>query len=195
MNKTACLKAWSDAGEHDKACILDHAQPNCVCERYSLRTAGGPGVANDEMLARVFTDPASFQLSTGAIVAAKITSVHGAGLSTIRQGASDQEISETIDALLNGGQEAQSLVGAAVFETSAIRELSDSVRWFGAYATDDGDKDHHVDILGTCPVGSGNSVDKLKSRRRSELRKLLLTSMIFQSDPDALLAELRSRGF
>ena len=194
MSQAACQKAWSDAGEHDKACGLDRAQPNCVCEEFSLRTAGGPGVASGEILARVFTDPASFQLSTGAIVAQKVTSVHGAGLSTIRQGASDQEISETIETLLNGGQEAQSLVGAAVFETSVVRGLGEPERWFGAYATDDGDKEYHVDILGTCPPGSASSMKNQKSARRNELRKILQNSIILVSDPATLLAELRSRG-
>lgn len=195
MSQAACQKAWSDASEHDKACGLDRAHPDCVCEAHSLRHAGGAGVASGEFLARVFTDPASFQLSTGAIVAQKITSVHGAGLSTIRQGASDQEISETIESLLNGGQETQSLVGAAVFEASAIRGMGEPERWFGAYATDDGNKEHHADILGTCPSGSNTQVKNLKSARRNELRKVLQESMIFASDPIALLAELRSRGF
>lgn len=189
-----CYRAWADAGEHDKACGLDHAHPNCLCEIHSLRSSGGEGVADNEILARVFTDPASYNQSTSAIVSGKITSVHGAGLSTIRQGASDQEISDTINALLSGVQEAQSLVGAAVFETSVIRKFSDLERWFSVYATDDGNKEHHVDVLGTCPIGSKNKVKNLKSARRNELRKMLEESLIFESDPSELLAELRTRG-
>lgn len=189
-----CYRTWADAGEHDKACGLDHIHPNCVCEMHSLQSKGGAAVANEEVLARVFTDPASYQYSTSLIVSQKITSVHGAGLSTIRQGASDEEISETINALLKGGQEAQSLVGAAVFETSTVRELGDPDRWFGVYATDDGNKKHHVDILGTCPAGATKSGKGLRSKRRSELRQILQRSIIFQSDPDELLAELRLRG-
>jgi hypothetical protein len=189
-----CHRAWADSGENDKACGLDRAYPNCACEVHSLREQGGGGVADNEVLARVFTDPASYNLSTSAMVTAKITSVHGAGLSTIRQGASDREISDTINALLNGAQEAQTLVGAAVFETSIVREIGGPERWFGAYATDDYNKEHHVDILGTCPKISTNQANKMKSARRSELRKVLERGLIRKSDPVELIAELRNRG-
>lgn len=189
-----CHRAWADAGEHDKACGLDGKHPNCACEMHSLRSRGGEGVADEEILARVFTDPASFNQSTSTIVSGKITSVYSAGLSTIRQGASDQEITDTINTLLNGGQEEQSLIGAAVFQTSAIRALEDQDRWFGVYATDDGLKEHHVDLLGTCQAASKSQLRKLQSTRRNELRKILEQSLIFKSDPKELLAELRSRG-
>ena len=155
---------------------------------------GGLGIANDEILARVFTNPSSYQYSNTAIVKEKITMVHRGGLSTIRQGASDKEIFDTIDTLLNGGQEAQSLVGAAVFETSVIRKLGSPERWFGAYATDVGIKKHHADILGTCPVGSVSGMKNQISARRAPLRTILQNSIIFASDPVELLAELRSRG-
>lgn len=189
-----CHRAWADSGEHDKACGLDLAHPNCVCELNSLRSKGGGGVVGSEILARVFTDPASYNQSTSTIVSGKITSVHGAGLSTIREGASDQEISDTINALLNGGQEVQSLIGAAVFETSAIRKFCDPERWFGVYATDDGNKTHHVDVLGTCPRVSQSQGNKLKSARRNELRKLLEASLIRESDIEGLIAALRNHG-
>jgi hypothetical protein len=188
-----CHQAWVESSEFDKACGLDRAHPNCSCEAHSLRSQGGDGVANTEILARVFTDPASYNQSTSTIVSAKITSVHSAGLSTIRQGASDQEISDTINTLLSSG-EAQSLVGAAVFETSAIREFGDLDRWFGVYATDDDNKEHHVDVLGTCPTGSNKEIKNLKSARRSELRKMLEECIVFSSDPAELIAELRTRG-
>lgn len=189
-----CHRAWACSVEHDKACGLDLAHPNCVCEPHSLRSKGGGGVDGSEILARVFTDPASYNQSTSTIVSGKITSVHGPGLSTIRQGASDQEISDTIDALLNGGQEVQSLIGAAVFETSAVRKIGEPERWFGVYATDDGNKEHHVDVLGTCPTISKSQDKKLKSARRNELRKLLEASLIRESDLKGLIAALRTRG-
>jgi hypothetical protein len=189
-----CHRAWADSDEHDKACGLDHAYPKFACEIHSLRSKGGDAVTGSEILARVFTDPASYNQSTSTIVSGKITSVHGAGLSTIRQGASDQEISDTINALLSGGQEAQSLIGAAVFETSSIRNFGDEERWFGVYATDDGNKEHHVDILGTCPTVSKSQDKKLKSARRNELRKLLQASLIRESDLEGLIAALRTHG-
>lgn len=188
-----CHQAWAASGEFDKACGLHRAHPNCICEIHSLRLQGGDGVANTEILARVFTDPASYNQSTSTIVSAKITSVHGAGLSTIRQGASDQEIADTINTLLSSG-ESQSLVGAAVFETSVIREFGDLDRWFGVYATDDDNKEYHVDVLGTCPTVSKSQDKKLKSARRNELRKMLEESLIREADPTKLLAELRARG-
>jgi hypothetical protein len=188
-----CHQAWAASREFDKACGLDRAHPNCFCEVHSLRSGGGNGVADNEILARVFTDPASYNQSTSTIVGAKITSVHGAGLSTIRQGASDQEIAATINTLLNSGEN-QSLIGAAVFEASLIREFGELDRWFGVYATDDDNKEHHVDILGTCPAGSNTQVKNLKSARRSELRKKLEANIIYESDPAKLLTKLRNRG-
>jgi hypothetical protein len=189
-----CHQAWAESGEFDKACGLDRVHPNCICEAHSLRSQGGDGVANTEILARVFTDPASYNQSTSTIVAAKITSVHGAGLSTIRQGASDREITDTINTLLSSGQEAQSLVGAAVFKTSAVRNFGDQERWFGVYATDDGNKEHHVDVLGTCHAVSKSQLNRLKSDRRNELRKLLEESLIIESDLESLIAALRNHG-
>lgn len=189
-----CHRAWADSDKHDKACGLDRVHPNCACEPHSLRSQGGDGVTDSEILARVFTDPASYNQSTSTIIGGKITSVHSAGLSTIRQGASDQEISDTISTLLNGGEEVQSLVGAAVFKTSAIRAFGDADRWFGVYATDDGNKEHHADVLGTCAAVSKNQLDKLKSARRNELRKLLEASLIRESDLKGLIAALRTHG-
>jgi hypothetical protein len=81
-----------------------------------------------------------------------------------------------------------------VFETSTIRAFSDPDRWFGVYATDDGDKEHHVDVLGICPAVSKNQFNKLQSARRNELRKMLEASIVFSSDSSELLAELRARG-
>lgn len=189
-----CHRAWADSGERDKACGLDHAHPNCICETHSLRAQGGYGISDSEILARVLTTPGSYDESTSTIVSGKLTSVYGAGLSTIRQGASDEEITDTINTLLSGGAETQSLVGAAVFETSTIRALADPDRWFGVYATDDGSKEHHADVLGTCSAVSKSQFNKLKSPRRNELRKMLEERIIFKSDPAELLAELRARG-
>jgi hypothetical protein len=188
-----CHQAWAASGEFDKACGMDRAHPNCICESHSLRSQGGEGVIGSEILARVFTDPASYSQSTSTIVSGKITSVHGAGLSTIRQGASDQEITDTINTLLSSG-ETQSLVGAAVFKASAIRDFGNPDRWFGVYATDDDNKEHHVDVLGTCPSGSKKEIKNLKSARRSELRKLLEESLIRESDLEGLIAALRTHG-
>ena len=189
-----CYRAWAESGEFDKACGLDRAFPQCKCEANALRLKGGVGVSGSEKLARVFTDPTSYTLSASAIVGAKITSVYSAGLSTIRQGASDQEIYDTIATLLSGGEETQTLVGAAVFETSVIREFYGSDRWFGVYATDDGNKQHHADVLGTCPQASKSQLKKLQSRRRNELRKMMEASLIYESDPADLVTALRTCG-
>lgn len=189
-----CHQAWVASGEYEKACGLDRAHPKCACEAHSLRSQGGDGVTDSEVLARIFTDPASYSQSESAIAARTTTNVYGLGLSTIRQGASDQEITDTINTLLNSGAETQSLVGAAVFETSAIRAFSDPDRWFGVYATDDGTKEHHADVLGTCAAASQSQLRKLQKIRRSSLRKLLEASLIKESDIAGLIAALRTRG-
>ncbi len=192
--QVVCHRAWADSDERDKACGLDHVHPNCICEPHSLRAQGGYGISDNEILARVLTSPGSYDESASTIVSAKLTNVYGPGLSTIRQGASDQEITDTINTLLSGGEEVQALFGAAVFGTSDIRAFTDPDRWFGVYATDDGPKEHHADVLGTCPTVSKSQFRKLQSVRRNELRKLLEASLIRESDLKGLIAALRTRG-
>ncbi len=193
MDQASCRNAWLEAGDHEKAAKLDQAFPDCVCEIHSLQAIGGDGIKSDELVARVFTDPASYIRSTEMIVGGSVTSVYSGGLSIIRQGASDEEILATINVLL-AQHEAQNLVGAAVTVADNFRVLGSPDKWFGVYATDDDNKQHHADLLGTIPSGTTNGINKLKSHRRAELRKVLTQHLVFESDPVILLQRLREIG-
>lgn len=193
MDQVSCRNAWLEAGVHEKAEKLDQAFPNCVCESHSLQATGGDGIKDSELVARVFTDPASYARSTEMIVGSSVTSVHAGGLSVIRQGASDEEILATINNLLSQF-EAQNLVGAAVTVAETFRVLGDPEKWFGVYATDDDAKEHHGDLLGTIPSGTTKGINKLKSHRRAELRKALTEHLVFESNPETLLLRLREIG-
>jgi hypothetical protein len=194
MDQASCRNAWLEATRHEKAEKLDNAFPNCACEIHSLCEAGGAGITSDELVARVFTDPASYSTSTDAIVGQSVTCVHSIGLSTIRQGASDEEIMSTIDVLLKQKNEPQNLVGASIVKTEMFRELGNPDRWFGVYATDDGSKEHHADLLGTSPVGSKSQIKNLKSHRRAQLCKVLKQNLLLESEPKVLLEKLRECG-
>jgi len=177
-----------------RARLLDKEWPGCECERESLQSEGGKPVADDEVVARILTSPEGYDITTRALVATKLQSVYSCGLSVIRSGASDAEISNTVDQLTRAS-ETSSLVGAIVLPVADIRALRDEEAWFGVYATDDGNKTHHVDIAGTWP-NSGSNKEKRKRQddRRMRLRDKFASRILFANDAAGLIAQLRAAG-
>ena len=175
--------------------MLDQAFPDCVCEAVPLRAGGGEPVNDNERIARILTTPDGFDLSANQLITSKLTSVYGCGFSVIRSGASDAEIRLTVDKLVNSQSEKQELVGAALVTADVIRSMQGGARWFGVYATDDGEKEHHVDLLGTRPKADSNSqIRKQQNERRYRLRDVLGVSIIRSADVDELISLLRQAG-
>lgn len=195
MLEQSCRDTWKSAPGNKKAEALDSAHPHCQCEEHSLRESGGDAVASTDLLARILTSPDGYDLDARTITTNKLTSVYGCGLSHIRAGASDQEILDTIDALVGGQEEEHSLVGAIVFKAELLRSMEGDERWFGVYATDDGDKTHHSDVVGTTPSGpSKSAVQRSKNDRRYNLRDRLLPRVLLEPDRLQLLSKLRQEG-
>lgn len=188
-----CRSKWRDTAPGDRAEALDELCPNCGCEQHSLRSDDHHPVADAEFVARILTSPDSYDLSTREIVGAKVHAVHRTGFSIVRQDASDEEIHLTVKQLTESGAEPSKLVGAAILPASAIRSLRDTEKWFCIYDTEDGDKKHHADVLGTYPKNlTRNKRDKILSKRRHELRRIMEEKVIHVSTATELIEKLRS---
>lgn len=197
MSGVSCCEVWHFSDFRARARLLDEYYPQCQCEPHSLQAEGGEPVGAGDLLARIVTTPAHYDLTTDELLTAKLTSAYSVGLSVIRSGASDGEIMETIDAMLDGQAEGQSLIGAIVVDTKSIREMCspNGDRCFGVYATDAGTKTHHADITGAFPdMGSNSASKKEQSARRRRLRDLMAGKMVRAESPDELLSALRASG-
>lgn len=192
MSCEECRKTWASAEELKKAPELDAAFPNCACEECSLVDGLSAAISNEELLARVLTTPGGY--SNDEILTQKLTSAAGPGLSVIRKGASDAEILDTISNLIDGQAIPQELLGAAVFSAEDLRTLGKPDRWFGVYHTPDAGKLHHADVLATTPSGSKNQQKVQSSQRRGLLRDMLMKSILFEGEAQALLRALRENG-
>jgi hypothetical protein len=161
MNAEACRATFEAEPDSERAPRLDAIFPQCICEQWSLTAAGGDAVDDAEMVARILTSPNAYNLDAACIITERLTVLYSAGLSVLRQGASDEEIIGTIETLLAGGAEPKTLVGAVVMRAGKFRSYaSNDNRWFGVYATDDEGKLHHVDVLGTTPVAESKGAVK-----------------------------------
>lgn len=191
MNAQGCLAAIMGVDAPKRAGSLDEAFPNCVCEAWSLTEKGGPGIGNDEPVARILTTPDHFNEADQTIVTQKLTQLYAMGMSVIRMGASDEEIKQTVDDLLSSGAEPRKLYGAIVVPAEKIRSYAnedDLARWFGVYATDDRGKEHHGDVFGT-------SVSRNKQQKRRHLLATDLLSYIVRAESkDDLVTALRASG-
>ena len=195
MPQAQCRVAWAVSADNDRATALDKCFPNCACEPFSLRERGGPPVADEERIARVLTAPDGFEPSTGTILTAKLQHIHSHGLSVIREGAADAEILKTVERLTKSGAEARTLVGAVVIQSSIIRGFADFQRWFGVYATDEGELEHHADILATTPQVDGTKARaRVAKERRYALQHRLQENIIYATEGAELLDRLRAAG-
>lgn len=160
-----------------------------------MRCEGGEPVNDNERIARILTTPGNFDVTTRELLTRSLTSVYSCGLSVIRSGISDEEIRLTVDQLVNHQAEPQTLYGAALVSVEQVRAMSEDCRWFGVYSTDDGAKQHHVDILGTTASGESKSQRrKIHDERRYSLRDVLGATVLQAGNVDELIAQLRAAG-
>lgn len=192
MSGDACRLVWRGAAYNAKASALDDAFPNCGCEPWSLVAANEDHVADDEPLARILTAP--WMYDEGQMLTSRLTQVSAGGVSLIRAGATDAEILSTIDNLLNGQADPQTLIGAAVFGAHRIRSLGDPEKFFGIYHTEAPGKVRHADILATRPSGTRSAQKKAEKDRRYLLRDTLIPLIVRADEPAALLTKLRAAG-
>lgn len=196
MTSLSCCDLWHLSVSRERASNLDAEAPGCICEAVSLRAEGGPPVGADELVARILTSPDGFDEDAGLILHQKLLACYSLGLSVLRQGATDQEITLTIEILTQGLEHPRTLFGAALTRVSDIRQLDAGERFFAVYATDAPYNDHHADIMGTAPKAeSKNQARKAETSRRKKLRDLIQTKLLPASNPPSLIAALRSAGF
>lgn len=186
-----CRAVLEGAPVVKRASTLDEAFPNCSCEPWSLTETNGQGIPNHEIVARVLTSPDDYNESTATIITSRLTQIYAMGMSLIRQGATDQEIRDTVVELLNGGAEERRLVGAIVTDAKLYRSFTnndDQARWFGVYATDSMGKQRHGDVLGL-------TVSKTaQSKRRHKLAAELKPFIVPATEIEELLPLLREAG-
>lgn len=197
MAGLSCCDVWHFSEVRARARLLDEFYPECQCEPYPLQAFGGDAVSSNDLLARIITSPAHYDLTGSELLTAKLTSLYAVGLSVIRSGATDDEILETIDMMLGGQAEGQSLVGAVIIDAKSIRDMVSDTgdRCFGVYATDAGAKTHHADITGAFPRTGSNSAKKNEqSARRYKLRDVMADRIVRAETPDELLSALRASG-
>lgn len=196
MTGLSCCDLWHFSSPWDRAATMDAQAPDCICETLSLRADGGTAVSSDELVARILTSPDGFDEDAGVILHQKLLACYSLGLSVLRQGASDQEITSTVRLLTQESEQPRTLFGAALTRVADIRQLDAGARWFAVYATDAPDNDHHADIMATTPkADSKNKVRKAESARRKKLRDLMQAQLLPASDPTTLIAALRAAGF
>lgn len=162
---SSCSATWKNADRNKKAEAIDGHAPACGCEVHSLRNPACLPVCNDELVIRVLTSPDGYETSNGEVLTRKLTALFSSGVSLIRQGASDDEIKQTV-AELTTTAEQNSLIGCVLVKASAIRLLEFPERSFCVYDTEDNGKTHHADILCTMPNQEAKSQDKRKNEAR-----------------------------
>lgn len=194
MSAEACRATLEGAEPFRRAPTLDETHPGCACEAWSLAQENDHRVADDELIARVLTAPTDYDEETGTILTTKLCDIWSIGLSTIRQGASDDEILATFNQLTVEAKSVRTLAGAIVVQASELRTYDPEGRWFGVYATDDRNKAHHVDVLGTTPTGSKSAIERAKSSRRHALVRDWSDRVILSGEPGELLTLLRQAG-
>lgn len=187
-----CRRVWNQAAHAEKASALDAAYPRCSCEVHSLVSADNTAIGAEERLARILTTPGMYD--AGQILTQKLTSAWASGVSIIREGSSDAEISETIRQLVEEAAEPQKLLGASVFRAAEIMAIGAPDRHFAVYHTPAPAKERHGDILATTPAGSKNARRKEASARRKAIKDLLQPKIIFEADSQTLLSRLRAAG-
>lgn len=192
MSAIACRVAWTEPGGNVAARTLDEAFPEGVCQAYSLSDPERTRIADDELIARVLTDPGGWK--EGEILTAKLTNCFSRGLSVIRQGAADAEILSTVDALLRASDN-QALIGAVVMPASEVRAVGDPIKQFCVYDTDAPEMVAHGDIVATMVRGMSNSAGRAEeSARRRALRDRMTERIVLAATPNDLLVALRGAG-
>lgn len=188
-----CVALWQTAEPKHRAQVIDQHHPECGCERHSLRRPDFDPIDSGEVIARILTSPAGYDISTGEILTARLVAAYSSGISVVRQGASDDEIKLTVEQLTSGTAEPNTLVGASILQVGKIRSLGDGTQWFCVYDTDEGVKKHHADIVGTFPTGLNRSQEKKEKSRRRQSLKILFESHVYQAQTlDDLIRAFRA---
>lgn len=196
LEHSQCKAAWGADTSKGRAQSFDAQFPECCCEGHSL-TSDRSGVAQDELVARIFTTPDSYRQDKKEIIWNKLVRAFSDGLSMFRSGCSADEIRAAVARLTTSGAEPTTLAGATLIEASMVRAIGTPCRWFCVYDTDAAEFSIHSDIIGTWPdrTLSKTKTELEKQTRLRSLRDAFDTSFVPSTSADELIAQLRARNF
>jgi hypothetical protein len=196
MDHSICRDAWNSDNSRGRAAAFDSCFPDCCCEAHSLKF-DAPGVGDQELVARIFTTPASYDQNTKEVVWNKLVRAFSDGLSMFRSGCSEDQVRDAVERLTRGGAEYNELAGVALVRVENVRKLGLPGRWFCIYDTESSDFSYHTDLLGT-RTDPGLSKTKQRSEEQERLRALrdeFTSSFVLSSSVDELITQLRARNF
>lgn len=196
LEHSQCKAAWGADVSKGRAQSFDALFPECCCEGHSL-TSDRSGVAPNELIARIFTTPDSYQQDKKEIIWNKLVRAFSDGLSMFRSGCSADEIRTAVERLTTSGAEPTTLAGVTLMAASTVRAVGTPSRWFCVYDTDAAEFSIHADVIGTWPdrTLSKTKTEAEKQIRLRSLRDAFNTSFVPSSSADELIAELRARNF
>ena len=196
MDHSVCRDAWSSDISRDRAANFDTRFPDCCCETHSLKS-DVPGVGGQELIARIFTTPESYNRNTKEVVWDKLVRAFSDGLSMFRSGCSECQIRNAVERLTKGGAEINELAGVALIPVEKVRKLGDPCRWFCVYDTESADFSFHTDLIATRTDHnlSRNKQKLQKNERLRVLRDEFMSYFVSSSSVDDLIYQLRKRNF
>lgn len=195
MTCSLCQAAWEASRNMKRAETFDEQFPDCACEQHEVSTSG-PAVADGDVVAHLITSPKAWDEQASTMLWTRMMLTYSIGLSFFRAGSKESEIAAAVDSLVNNASQPQKLIGATIVTAGAIRALEDGERYFCVYDTDAEEFSMHVDIVGRWVKGlSKNKWGLTKERRQKALRDELNKNIVFASDANELVTNLRAAGF
>jgi hypothetical protein len=177
-----CVALLRSAPEDTRVVRLDASCPNCACEHGAVGLIEGASRVDDsERLYCVVVSPPD-QVEENQLVFTMLTQAEVAGLSVLRQRASDDEFLRVARLRVQGGAsrgQDRHVLGVAEFNCIDVRNLraddkspgrNPSARLFCVYDTD-AESRFHADIFQTSPRGLGKN--QTRAVRKKDREKLL----------------------
>lgn len=177
-----CREAFADATEERANRVRSTSLSDCQCEKYSSSRGSIGRVADHEKLVLVLSDPNSL-LPTGLIHPGAVNQAFVSGLSTLRDGAADDEFELTIHELKESsrlkGRE-RYFHGVKHFAADAVRFGAENSRFMCVYDTPLPGKPHHVDIMAPSLELSNKEIERRKKELITRMGSLTMVCREFR---------------
>ena len=173
MTCEACQEAFRHEPYTERAAKV-HAATNecCGCEKYKAWEHSPGRILDNEILHLLITDPTNL-LNGVELDPTLAMQIDRGGLSTLREGASNNEFLLTIQALRARSAEKgdqRFFHGVLTFEAGTVRKI-DGGRFLCIYDTGMADKPHHADLM--APPVSGASKSERKRAEMARYKSLI----------------------
>lgn len=166
---TDCMSVFAELPEYDVAEHVDNLAPNCRCELTNVSPYSTDHVEDDETLIRLIIDPIHTTVKNGVthIRESFLEDAIRGGASCLRLGrASKDEFQRTVDLLIKGKTkptgEPREVIGFVRIPAEIARAIRfprskkplpkppaevPEFRGFAVYATGEGDRPNHCDVM------------------------------------------------